>query len=620
MLRPRASANGVYESVPGRLTNRWRASAFHPTEGLLLALILSLTLLALNPNWVFTNPFTPPWFDPFVYQGVFMHPAEYIGRHPTYYPVTRIPWIAFGSAFYAVLPPVAANIALKLTLAVTTAGLFYAALRTLAGPVAAVSATILLLTYPYFIMTMGWDYIDGPVSLLLACCYYAAIHGALREGGWHVGEFLAGTAFAALIVCNLLTVVVAPAVALFYLAVLFRAGRVSGRSLWLRIATAILGLVVGLVLCSLLNAAFGGSVLLLVDQFRGALSLQSGEKRLIAFESWAHLLPVAGWLAMPVVAFGASLAAGGIATVRILRGTAQQRDLLVALVAAHYLLAFAIFALVTLYSMAMLLFWFYTSFLYIPAFLALGCALGYAGGSERVQSVWLALLTAVPLLAIHLPKLGLPLQQYLGFSFGSVPVTTSIAWVAAGIALLFLAKRPRFGGAMLAGAAVLAVGYLSLIVQPQLNFTIDRDRKDGFRAILAAVDEIRSVSANPRRFLWVDRSEPDYYGGIFHAASIQSLLSSRNLLIGGDQTTRFPELPPHGFQAADPVVILTSRGDWLEAANAKLASLNLALRPVRTRLIAFGETRFEAVVGELVPAPDSLTSAIKSEQATRLAQ
>ena len=124
------------------------------------AIAVPVAILALNPEWFVTNVFVPPWFDPFVYKALFRHPVESISAHPTYYPVTRIPAVAFGALFYAALPELIANFTFKIVLAVSALLALGATLRRLVGPATAALVVGVAGTYPFFVMAMGWDYID----------------------------------------------------------------------------------------------------------------------------------------------------------------------------------------------------------------------------------------------------------------------------------------------------------------------------------------------------------------------------------------------------------------------------------------------------------------------------
>jgi hypothetical protein len=574
-------------------------------EGLLIGLLLSLAILAINQNWFFTNPFIPPWFDPFVYQGLFMHPREYVGAYSGYYATTRTPYIAIGAAFYAVLPPVAANIALKVTLYTLTVGLFYATARLLAARSAALPAAIMLATYPFFIMSLGWDYVDGAINLLSAACYFAAAHGARQYTRWPLGEFAAGVVFAMLIACNLFAITLGPSILLFYFAMLYSAdGHSAGRAALLRrIVAALLGVTAGLVVHALAFRMSGGDTLLpVLTQFRAVTRASAEESSKWTFQNWSFLLHRATWLALPLAVAIISTITSAIALRRIVRRSFGKQDVFMVLINAQYLLLLTFYCVFTVLSVPVLMFWFYASYLNIPGLLTTAYAFTYVG-RERGGAGWIWLLAAFPLLAIHWPSLGRPLQQLLGFRYEQVRLITALALVVVALGAITAAPLARLRSVAATGVLLLSIGYVSMITISQLNYLHLGDRMQGFLAVIAAGEERRSVSADPRHFLWIDRGEPNYYGGLFGAVAIQSFLAAKRPGPRLDQTTRFPALPAHGFQAGDPVVILTARPDWRRAADENLRTIDLALGPARVRTIAYGDVRFEAIVARLVPIP-----------------
>lgn len=570
--------------------------------GLALALGIPLVLFLLDGDWPYTNPFSPPWFDPFVYQSLFMHPHEAVTAHPNYYPATRIPLVALGSAFYAALPPVAANLALKFALFASTLGIVFYVLRRAAGLAAAIATTILLGAYPYYVMSVGWDYLEGLVCVLLSLCYLGATLAAQGRVRWRLPEVLIGAALGTLLACNLFTLVFAPVVAIYYVAALARAGRLGLAALVQGALAAALGGLAALVVLSLLNMLLGGEPLVLAVQIRTALELSNSsgtEAWSIRYSSWSHLQPYAIWVAVPFATGLLALLVGAAAAVRAWRGGFGREDVFAALVALHFLLALGLFVLSTAVSLAVLMLWFYTNYLIVSTFVTLGIMLGYLARGTRRVPAWPLVGLALIVFAVHLPAIGLPLQNAFGFGFGSVKLAATLPWVVAGVLLLGLAALPRARLLAVPAAALLAVGYVSMITQPQLNFVQERDRESGFRAIVAASAQVDALSNNPRRFIWADRSEPRV-GGLFHAISIRAVPISHNWAIDFGETVNFPTLPPHGLKAADPVIIFTARPDWQQRANESLAKVDLAFVPDSEREIAYGQVRFQAIVGHLV--------------------
>lgn len=576
-------------SSPGRAALAWPI-------GLCLALALPACLLVVNGDWIYINPYIPPWFDPFVYLGLLRHPADLV-LHPTYYPTTRVPWIAFGSAFYALLPDVLANAALKLTLFAGTVLLVVLSLGRLGGAAPAVATALLLAAYPFFVQSVGWDYLEGLISLLIAACYAAATFGGLRAARWRTLEGLLGAAAVVLLACNLFTVVFLPPLTLFYLAVLVRAGRASLRNLAFGGGAMAGGALVGALVLSGIAAALGGDPWFLKVQIEAVFRL-SAQRTGVTYESWTPLLPYATWLAIPGAVGIASLVVGGIAAFRSLRDPGAGADRFMALVALHYLLILALFVVVTAVSLAALLVWFYTSYLIVSAFVTLGCILGYLQRGRRPAPVWPWAAAFILLMAIYVRAIGLPLQTALGFGYGAPLAVQTAIWAGVAVLVILGAQRLRSSTLTLLGVVVLCGAYLAMINQPQLSHAHAKARRPGFQAMNAAVDLIRSVSDHPRRYVWTDRLEQPY-GGLFHSIWCQSMLSSRDAAIGFESATQLPALPPHGFRAGDPIVVLTANPDWRALAEPALAARSLGLRVTRTHTIAFDDVRFEAIVAEI---------------------
>lgn len=531
-----------------------------------------------------------------------MHPAEYIGPHQKYYPATRVPWLALGAAFYAVLPAVYANIGLKSTVFFFTLLFFFSAAERAAGRLAAGVASVLLGTYAFFVMSVGWDYIDGMVVMLFAAASEAAIRAADREVGPPIKEALVGGIYAALVSCNIFSLALLPSLLLLYSAALARAGRFGWTGSLERVSGAVLGFFGACVALGLLNKSLSGDPFYLLTQVRAAIDLSAPASAAatwsIRFQPWAFLLPVSTWLAVPASVCVLSIFTAAVSGMSYIRSPGRDH-LFMFLASAQYILAFALFALSTVVSLAVLLFWFYTSYLDIAAFLTLACTLHYfwRGASPRGVLPWIV-AAAVMLLSFE-PHLGLLVQDDLHFQPGAVAFVTSFAWVLPALILLIMAGRFRSSILIAAASIVLGVGNISMMSQAQLSPRFAEDRVPGFLAVVDLAEAIHAQDGNPRRYVWVDRSE-ERDGGLFHAAWIESLLSSKSP-IGSDSATRFPDLPSFGFEAGDLVIIATSRVDWLEAADARLTGLHLAFKPASVKVVREGSVKFTVASGTLAP-------------------
>ncbi|HMD50226.1 MAG TPA: hypothetical protein VKG79_14050, partial [Bryobacteraceae bacterium] len=157
------------------------------------SVIVGITTLASSLAFLLTGPysnFAPVGFlDPWFYTGYFLHFRYLVHTYgPTYY-VSRLPWILPGLAAFHLAPPEIASVILNLAIVVTSAVSLYWPVRWFYGPPAGATAAALLVTNPYFMSTVCWDYPDGP-SIAYA---FAALACAVRpNGSLRVNRVLAG--------------------------------------------------------------------------------------------------------------------------------------------------------------------------------------------------------------------------------------------------------------------------------------------------------------------------------------------------------------------------------------------------------------------------------------------
>jgi hypothetical protein len=150
--------------------------ASEPTFVWITALASSLAFLLTGP---YSN-FAPVGFlDPWYYTGYFLHFRYLVHTFgPTYY-VSRLPWILPGLAAFHLAPPEAASVILNLAIVSVSAVSLYWAVRWFYGAPAGATAAVLLVTNPYFMSTVCWDYPNGP-SIAYA---FAALAFAVRPNG-----------------------------------------------------------------------------------------------------------------------------------------------------------------------------------------------------------------------------------------------------------------------------------------------------------------------------------------------------------------------------------------------------------------------------------------------------
>lgn len=150
--------------------------ATEPAVVWIAALVGTLAFLLTGP---YSN-FAPVGFlDSWYYTGYFLHFRYLVHTYgPTYY-VARLPWILPGLAAFNFAPPEAASVILNLAIVSVSAVSLYWCVRWFYGPLAGVTAAAILVTNPYFMCTVCWDYPNGP-SISYA---FIALAFALRPNG-----------------------------------------------------------------------------------------------------------------------------------------------------------------------------------------------------------------------------------------------------------------------------------------------------------------------------------------------------------------------------------------------------------------------------------------------------
>jgi hypothetical protein len=159
--------------------------------------VVWITSVAASLAFLLTGPysnFAPVGFlDPWYYTGYFLHFRYLVQTYgPTYY-VSRLPWILPGLAAFRLAPPDAASVFLNLAIVSVSAVSLYWSVRWFYGPPAGATAAALLVTNPYFISTVSWDYPDAPSIAYGFAALMCAVrpNGSRRVNGALTGMFLA---------------------------------------------------------------------------------------------------------------------------------------------------------------------------------------------------------------------------------------------------------------------------------------------------------------------------------------------------------------------------------------------------------------------------------------------
>jgi hypothetical protein len=135
-----------------------------------ISLVASLLFFLVGP---YSNFAAPGYLDPWIYTGIFTH-FSYVIEHYSYtYYVARLPWILPGALVFKVASPEAASVILNALIMASSATALYLIVEWHYGKLPAVLSCIALMTNPYFVTAVSWDYPDGPAIayafMALAC-------------------------------------------------------------------------------------------------------------------------------------------------------------------------------------------------------------------------------------------------------------------------------------------------------------------------------------------------------------------------------------------------------------------------------------------------------------------
>jgi len=148
------------------------------------ALGSTLLFLLLGP---YSNFSAAGYLDPWLYTGYFTHFRYMVEHYGINYYVSRLPWVLPGLAVFQVAKPAAASVivnALILACAVTA---LWHVVTWYYGKWPALLACIALVTNPYLIAGVSWDYPDGPATayaFLALACFLRPWEGRVPNSVW----------------------------------------------------------------------------------------------------------------------------------------------------------------------------------------------------------------------------------------------------------------------------------------------------------------------------------------------------------------------------------------------------------------------------------------------------
>lgn len=527
----------------------------------LAIVLLPVALLLVNHQWIFSGP----WRDPWIYYGHFRGLPEYMRVFTGTYFTSRLSVLLPGWIVYRLLSGLAANVVLHLLLFWLAALSFYGTALRIFGRRAALVSTLALACHPFFLDSVGENYVDGfGLAYVLGAFYF--LTRAFGPDGRNRDLVIAGAFAMACISANLFYVVFLPILALH---VLFLRSPQGRRAVPEGTLFAAVGAAGAFLFFSLASKSLGGRYLYFLASTSYAVSLRNQTG--LTIPPYAEWLPVATWLVLPALA--------ALAAAALLVRLSRRRDADPGGTLSYAQIGFLLFlAMLTLWGMNRrhepLQVACYTSLLLPSLFFALAGQLTPILKDLAPERFRLVAWGTTVLLAVS-----------VSLSYPTSPPPRA-AWftmllaLAAGLpAVLVVAMGRRGAAAALLLAFSLATSQ-ALSHRPVGNAWWSNgcrvDRLAMFREVEEIVTAWRRVDASGALHFWFDAREPQ--GLLYDVVASTSLWGMRLV------STRFPEIAggrTHMGRPLDPgmkIAILSQRVTALDEARAALAPLGLGAR------------------------------------------
>lgn len=562
---------------------------------LIALLVLPILLVWINNSIIFNKRIG---VDASVYSGLHLHLPEFLrGQFGDTYYASRIPWNALGYAAHRLFDAEYALYAEHIFVFYIAVFSLYAAVSAIfANRTAAFAAAMLLGTNSSFLLTVGWDYVDGSYTacLLLGLAMMA---GAAFWRRWRLAAMGWGAAVALTVSLYVLWIILLPIeIGLFFC--LNRLG--ARRSIYFVAAFAIVGAAATTACLGVISWLAGGKPLYFLPQITSVPAVAANRFRWdVPFSYWVWyseflLVPAAVWLFSALwTAWNARPA------LRKLRSPKSQVDVNSRLwIACVFCIgAFLLFAALQVAGFHMLDFDDKARAQLPFVFVVLGgvLAVGMSDTSERHKLLWtltVVALTMAPWVASRFDLLDPQPSSFMG-------PTAVIFWVGAGFLILWMPFGRNRLKYLLVTLFFSLLGFATVDTD-WISFPPDPLDKEAKLAVFDASREISPYNPNATARFWFDAEDP-----IFATlrAVVSTYLYEYSLI-----NENFPSLTDARGKTSpiapgDRIIILTSSGeDPLPAANRAVADKNLALREVAAKKIRREGFAFMFIVADVIPA------------------
>jgi hypothetical protein len=168
------------DSVPSSMPRTFRIGGFAMPRAagiFFAAFAASILFFLLGPY----SSFAPAGdLDPWIYTGYFTHFSYLIQHYGVTYYASRLPWIVPGILAFKVATPAVASVILNALIMASSLTALYFIVAWHYENLPAILACIALMTNPYFVSSVAWDYPDGPAvayAFLALACFLRPVQG-----------------------------------------------------------------------------------------------------------------------------------------------------------------------------------------------------------------------------------------------------------------------------------------------------------------------------------------------------------------------------------------------------------------------------------------------------------
>jgi hypothetical protein len=564
----------------------------------LLLLIWPWVLLVINRSWIFLNG---TFVDSWIYYGFFNNLPEHLNIYASstsqqgFYYDDRLSWILPGYLVYQLFPPLLANYILHLGLYYVVVFALYAILAYTIHRRVALLATLLMGSYPYFLIAVGWDYVDGS-GLAYFSIMVLLLTLAEQRSGRPIWLGLAGATGAALIISNIFWVALIPSIGVYYF---FIHRHYPFKLIMIGLAPLMIGALILTIVIGWVNLTFGGSFLFFASsfEFASSSSKMASNPWISVPDDWPISNPYLVWPTVMLLACGLWLVSPR------LRARFVVYPQSMAFLVLFLLLALTMLAIHLRGSTPVLQAFFYASYLIPALFLAIGSfftpLIVRLSRAQFVGLVGATLLTSL-----------------VSFSFrscGEFPITYPVlvgmvlgfAWL---ILLICLPNHVWSYGVFLVAFCIatpsafqdfsnhyVTNSFCALAPQTQPQ------PEDQYLTVLDGIETIRQVAPEKRVYFWFNEREQPIYSSLSSAYLYTWNQVSRNFPAFGGPDTSFPGFaPPPGLT----VVVLSRSPSALADAQTTLGRRSRTLRLLGQHEIRRGEIQFNLLVGVIEAIPE----------------